>query len=384
MNQPSMEGLSFPERSDLPLTREQAEAKQSKNQKGEEEYQLVDPSYRASAGQTDPQAIIGIERLIDLVEEVEESYPDDTPAQIVTRIRQLYYSYLGFDELLPNADNTERLNRANIRAGAAQYTERRIVRPQSESQGEFRILGQSGVSQETYDRLTAKADENAQGDNPSPYILLENGEQVDLGHLLLTLDALIHPGSSSPFTDYNVPTIDPASWVADIGISSVWMSYHLMNDRPHPEVKADIESPNVDAYYNASAPEEDLLGNADGFGLFKDWDNSPLSVVLRRYYLGEQGSVQPGQSRRWETFCRLSQFVVSEGNRLVWIADRNQLIQRINNFCDLYFYGKLSAEITMLTGHRRPPRSWSYTGTMLDKFLEYVRRNLINERGENI
>lgn len=59
---------------------------------------------------------------------------------------------------------------------------------------------------------------------PSPYFYDTTATRIDLGHLLLTVDALLHPRADTPYSDFPVPAIDPASWVADLGIGAVWLS----------------------------------------------------------------------------------------------------------------------------------------------------------------
>ena len=151
----------------------------------------------------------------------------------------------------------------------------------------------------------------------------------------------------------------------------------------------------IDKYYEASAPEEDLLADIDSFGLyedsFKDYkdgedgEGPKLSTALRRYYLGSK-SQEKGQNKRWTTFCRLNGFVISVGNDLKWIVDKqkvDQLIHRINNFCNLYSSGEVGGARTMAFDYRNS-REWPYTRTMLFKFLEWVRGNLAKERGKFI
>ena len=216
--------------------------------------------------------------------------------------------------------------------------------------------------------------------------------------MLLSLDALNHPRTVSPYRNYNIPNIDPASWVADIGIASVWLWHHANHGKPHGGAPEDIRISNppttqdIDKYYEASAPEEDLLADVDSFGLYedsfkdyKDGEGPKLSTALRRYYLGSK-SQEKGQKKRWTTFCRLNGFVVSVGNDLKWIVDEqkvSQLIRRINNFCNLYGAGDVSGVRTIMFDYR-DSRKWPYTRTMLFKFLKWVRENLAKERGKFI
>ncbi len=338
-------------------------------------------------GRTNRQAIIELDVFIKLVQNVEKAYPNDSAKETVTRIRDLYYSSssLAIGRLLPNAPNNEVVEETNYRPEMINnpvysYIPRRVRR--------------IDVGDATYNRLTSQADENVvygkpKGDNPSPYILLPNRKLVDVGHLLLTLDAKLNPGSKSPYSSYNVPTIDPASWVADIGIASVWVTTHEYSEKPNsqapPNMRLSIPptTSELDEYYKASAPEADLLGNADGFGLFNDWNSSQsLSEALRNYYLGSQGR-PAGVNRRWLKFCLLNGFVTNENDQVRWkpkLQLMNEWIPRINNFCNLYAPGPKGAQNTIVTfGLWRYNQQWRYTPYMLNKFLDYVITNLSAE-----
>jgi hypothetical protein len=339
-------------------------------------------------GKTNPQAIIGIHVFIRLVQDVEKAYSSDSPKQTVTRIRNLFYSSHSpaIRGLLPYADNDELIDRGfgqtNDVAPFLYATRLREVR-------------RGDVKDATYNRLTSQADENAvrgkpKGDNPSPYILLPNSQIVDVGHLLLALDAKLNPGSWAPYTSYNIPTIDPASWVADIGIASVWVTTHEYSGKPNDQAppKMTLSKPpkksELDEYYKASAPEADLLGNADGFGLFNDWNSSQsLSEALRNYYVGPQGR-RAGMRRRWLKFCLLNGFVTNENDQVKW-KPKSQLMKgwvpRIDNFCNLYAGGPKKAQETILPFgiSRYKHDKWAHTPYMLNKFLDYVITNLSAE-----
>ena len=333
-------------------------------------------------GRTNPQAIIDIHVFIKLVKDVEKAYPSDSPNETVTRIRNLYYSSasLGFRGLLFNAPNDELI---------------------SGSFGQFanllRTVSRGDVGNTTYEHLTAQADENTvrgkpQGDNPSPYIRLQNGKLVDVGHLLLTLDALLHPGSTRPYTDYGVPTIDPASWVADIGLASVWVTVHQRTGKPSSQAPPNMKLSNppknseLDEYYKASAPESDLLGDVDGFGLLENWNsNQPLSEALRDYYVGAQEK-PAGVNKRWLTFCRLNRFVTVQGDQVKWRPRPEfvkEFVPRINKFCNLFAAGQKGTEKTLLEGWLNNEK-WLHTPYMLNKFLDYVTTNLKNELGSKV
>ncbi len=333
-------------------------------------------------GKTNPQAIIEIHVFIKLVKDVEKAYPSDSPKETLTRIRNLYYSSAspGFAGLLPNAPNGELIS-----GGFGQFANL------------LRTVSRGDVGNTTYEHLTAQADENTvrgkpKGDNPSPYIRLQNGKLVDVGHLLLTLDALLHPGSTRPYTDYGVPTIDPASWVADIAIASLWVTTHLKTGKPNTQAPPNMKLSNppsnseLDEYYKASAPESDLLGDVDGFGMRDNWNsNQPLSEALRDYYMGTQEK-PAGVNKRWLTFCRLNRFVIVQGNQVKWRQRSellSELIPRVNNFCNLFGAGTAGAIRTIREGWLNNQK-WDYTPYMLNKFLDYVVTNLKAELGTKV
>lgn len=54
-------------------------------------------------------------------------------------------------------------------------------------------------------RLRQHADENEIADNPSPYI--DTGmDVIDVGHLLVGVDAILHPRTESPFSSHGLTT----------------------------------------------------------------------------------------------------------------------------------------------------------------------------------
>jgi hypothetical protein len=343
-------------------------------------YTYINTSYgRSSAtGRHDPWAVIGVGKFIDYVEEVEAGYSQDTPEEVLTRIRNLYYSSsefpYAFALLLPNAPDTEVVYGEPIE----------------------RIVRREFISEEAFNRLNAQANENTAygkeyGDNPSPYILRKGegiDERIDVGHAFLTLDALLHPGSGRPFTVYEIPTIDPASWVADVALAVAWVDREQQGN-PDPDAPPNLKLSNpptaleLDLYYDASAPVPDLLGDVDGFGLFHEWQSNPghsLSELLQSYYEG----TSPGVNNRWLTFCRLNRFVTVVGDEIIWQVEniKDELVQRVNNMAALVFDGNQGAALAFATGQRPSPyREFPYTEYMLNKFLAYVYQNLQRELG---
>ena len=315
-------------------------------------------------------AVIPIADFIRDVEEVERANPGDSPAQTLSRIRVQWYGsarlsdMVAFGSLIPDAD-------------AYDLVSTPIYRPEMDSDERLEPKDLGAIPAASRDRLLAHADENATGDNPSPYIQLPSGERIDAGHLFLAADALIHPRTSSPYTTYTVPNIDPSSWVADVGIASVWMTHAQAGD-PHPDAPRNPSPPVAADYFRMSAPDEDLLGDIDAFGLDQDLTAhpGPLSATLRRFYLGGPG-VQPSSSTRFQTFCARNGITYNRsGTGIAWDPSwRGPVIDRINRFNDLYDAGPTGAARAMITGGTTH-RTWPRTPDMLDLLLAWLKPRL--------
>jgi hypothetical protein len=314
-------------------------------------------------------AVIPVARFIADVEEVERANAGDTPRDVLSRIRVQYYgadslrSMAAFGQLIPDSAAFD-LVRTPLPMGGMDTT----VVPRS--------LGP--VSPDTRSRLLAHADENRAGGNPSPYLLLPDGQLVDVGHVLLSMDALLHPLTASPYTDYSVPNIDAAGWVADVGIASVWLTRAEEGD-PHPEAPSNAPPPSVDAYFRLSAPDEDLLGDVDAFRLKQNFSAQPstLSAALRTFYLGGGTDGTPGTETRYQTFCAgVGLTYRRSGSSIVWdSAWHNPMIHRIDRFNDLYDGGPFAATRAMVTGGTKH-RFWPRTLIMFNRFLAWLKPRL--------
>jgi Domain of unknown function (DUF4157) len=313
-------------------------------------------------------AVIPIDTFVRYVEDVERANPRDRPQEILSRIRVQYYGSASladisaFSQLIPDARAYDVETVVTLRGGA-----RTTVVPRS--------LGR--VPEDTRRHLRAHADENRVGDNPSPYLLLPSGERIDVGHLLLGMDAQLHPRTASPYSDYGVPNVDPAGWVADVGIASVWLT-HAEEGHPHKDVPRNPPPPaTVDEYFRMSAPDEDLLGDVDAYRAeepLRD-QSTTLSAAIRRYYLGGTGTA--GMGTRYRTFCSREGFTYRRSGATVdWNTNwRQPMIDRINRFNDLYESGASGAARAMVTGGTSH-RPWPRTPDMLDKFLSWLKPRL--------
>ena len=310
-------------------------------------------------------SVIPIADFIRFVESVEAANRNDTPTDMVSRLRVQWYSGAAFEQLIPDAHTHDTITVPNPDRG-----------PRSMSMPRGLGVGQSDP--EAQRRLTSHASENAEGDNPSPYILLPSGESVDAGHLFLAIDALTHPRTATPYTDYAVPNIDPASWVADVGIASVWTTVHQESGSPDSRAPVKPATPDFDVYYRMSAPEEDILGDVDAYGVRAQMvaaPNQKVSEALRAYYLGASG--QPaGVSRRWQAFAAANQLTRPDGS---WAPDTAFWADRINKFSDLYGAGNAGVAWAVTVG-TPSHRDWPLTHAALDRFLKFVRQELEAEK----
>jgi hypothetical protein len=300
----------------------------------------------SAAALTGPEAIIPVDRFVAYLEEAERAFPDDGPADLLSRVRNTYYSGFLVSQLLPD----------------------------SRAHGGRTLHGNPRLGRTAHRHLTARADENGPGDNPAPYVLLPSGEQVDIGHLFLGLEALLHPRTTVPFSAYGVPNIDATGWVADVGMASVWITKHV-EGAPDPRVSRPLPVPDRDAYYLMSAPDADLLGDVDVFAMRAQWAlaaGQPLSAALRAYYLGRPGR-PPGMRWRWRAFASVNRLAYHRsGGRIAWDPGWwPGWVRRIDRFNDVYGAGVGGSLLGTLTRPAR--RAWPETPYMLALFLDWTQ-----------
>ena len=218
--------------------------------------------------------------------------------------------------------------------------------------------------------MTASAFENnappQPPDNPGPYIVDADGYRVDIGHVFLTIDALTHTTAGIPYTNYGVPSVDPAWWVADIGIAAVWAE----RDGPDaPRVLSKLQSGDADVpgYFSMSAPDADLFGDIDGWSILELWKSTggSLSDILTAYYLS---NADAGFHRRIRTFVG-DHFGDPDPTGLDPFpgAARAFWLRRINRFCDLFAAGS-----SALTTLNPPPGTWVFAEQVFNRFLSWL------------
>jgi hypothetical protein len=302
--------------------------------------------WSSAAVLTGSEAVIPVDRFVAYLEEAERAFPEDSPADLLSRIRNTYYSGFLVSQLLPD----------------------------SHAHGGRTLHGNPRLGRTAHRHLTARADENGVGDNPSPYVLLPSGEQVDIGHLFLGLEALLHPRTTVPFSAYGVPNIDATGWVADVGMASVWTTRHAEGD-PDPRVSCQLPAADRDGYYLMSAPDADLLGDIDVFAMRAQWAlaaGQSLSAAMRAYYLGRPGR-PPGLRWRWRAFASVNRLTYDRaGGRVAWDpAWWPGWVRRIDRFNDVYGAGVGGSLWGTIT--RPASRIWPETPYMLALFLAWAQ-----------
>jgi hypothetical protein len=318
-----------------------------------------DPAFALTVGE------MNVDDFLEAVQAAESANASDSPEEFLTRIRQLYYPgtdpigltfrEVAFDQLMPSS-------------------------PVRQAGGSRRVLGPGGMDGLMFLRLAQRAYENAAPplppDNPSPYLVDATGTRVDIGHFLLTMEAVFHPTAGSPYSTFGIPAIDPASFVADLGSAAVWAEQNGVPDAPRTLPPDATGNPDFPGYFAMSAPDPDLVGDIDGFNIASQWQSTggSLSVPLVAYYL--DGEVDPGGYRR-----RFRDFVNDQigdpDDPASWRSDRARLEKRINRFNDLFAAGATSAFLTLTPP---PPRSWRFTPDALDAFYDWLDLGVAAEK----
>jgi peptidoglycan hydrolase-like protein with peptidoglycan-binding domain len=323
------------------------------------------------ADEPGPPIILGfgemtVDDLLEAVQAAEGANAADTPEEFLTRLRQLYY---------PGTDP------AGLTIREAAFDQLMLTSPVRQANGTRRILTPAGMDATMFARLSTRAFENAHPpqppDNPGPYVVDDTATRVDLGHVLLTIDAVFHPVPGVPYTRFGIPSIDPASWVADVGTAAVWAEQNGdAGGADAPTKLPPSPTDNVDEYFRMSAPDSDLVGDIDGFNIANIWigTGGNLSVPLAAYYI--DGDTAPGgYRRRYRDF--LANNVGDPDNPPSWRSMTALFETRINRFNDLFFIGAIGALTTLSPP---PPKSWRRTHDVLELFFGFLERGVNTEK----
>lgn len=302
-----------------------------------------------------------LDDFLEAIQAAEGANSGDTSEQFITSVRQLYYPgtdpdgltfrEAAFDRLLPDA-------------------------PRLLPDGSRRLLTPAGMDPIFFGRLSMRAPEDPVPghplDNPSPYFYDTTATRIDLGHLLLTVDALLHPRADTPYSDFPVPAIDPASWVADLGIAGVWAEQDGVPDAPRVLERLAGGDPDLDGYYLMSAPDPDLFGDIDGFNLVSAaLAGESLPTTLARYYVDGDA---PGLYRqRWRIFANT---LLGTTDPLAddLSAGLTTWTPRVDRFNDVFAAGAIGALVSV-----PDPRQWRFTTDVLARFFQMIEDQLAIE-----
>jgi hypothetical protein len=300
---------------------------------------------------------MSLDDFLEALQAAEQANGGDTTSEFITRVRQLYYPgtdpdgltfrEAAFDRLLPDA-------------------------PFKMPDGSRRTLTAAGMDPIFFGRLSMHAPENPTPghplDNPSPYFYDTTATRIDLGHVMLTIDALLNPRADAPYADFGIPAIDPASWVADLGIGAVWAERDGQPDAPivlphNPDGSADI-----DGYYTMSAPDPDLLGDIDGFNIAASMlaDDS-LSATVTRYYV--DGDTVPGIYRQRFRMFLATTLGAANPDAAAFAAGAATFTPRVDRFNDLFAMGPFNALLSLTPP---PPKKWIFAPTVIEKFFQLL------------
>lgn len=325
--------------------------------------------------------VIPVREFIQHVETVERAYPNKSPQEILTLIRSLYYGSPagspGFDRLIPDAPNTGAVEVCTDDEGNLCH----------EPVGVCSCVLAQGLAidraslEQAVRRLRERADENAIADNPSPYILVGT-ELIDVGHLLVGADAVLHPRTSAPFSTHGMPAAPgPASWVGDVGAGMVYLKEHETSGHKSADVVGN-PSPTLEDYYRNSAPMTDILGDVDAYVVAQFIGPQTLSTSLRYLYVSESGGTPRYVATRWQEFCSANGLTFTQsGTSINFTLDaRQSVITRITAFANL-FAGRGSPISAMTVGIS--PQPWPRAGAFADRFLQDVKTGLEAELARN-
>ena len=233
------------------------------------------------------------------------------------------------------------------------------------------------IDRDAFRHLTAKADENGKQDNPSPYFIA-GGERIDLGHVLLTLDALLHPSTAKPYTTLGILNIVPASWPADVALGGYWAETHERDGAPGATGgPLTLPAADVKGYYDMSAPEPDLLGDVDGFGLFTEMSRNAgrkFSAIVRGFYLGSPAGVK----HRYQNFCARNLIATTTSGGVVQGSVDHFVgrIDKFNDMCDAIDHLGRTFSTAWVTAELPPPRKWKHSAKVLQLFVAWLEGKL--------
>ncbi len=272
---------------------------------------------------TDFKAYFTFREAIRYIEVVEKCYStkDKNIGETCTRIRVHYYGGFAkksfpFIEDIFKQEAFENLILDAPYDGLYRFLYRDIMKEKDKKDGA-----------DVYDHLTAQANENEIQDNSSPYLIVLHGDDTrntyhaDFGQILYGFESLKLTNMGGGYYGYNEYSLynnkayknklpfkysaaytfkptelisyDYSGLIANIATPIAECFYHLKKNVPPYSGSRVPNYADLSRYYEISAPNADLFGNADALGIYCAYENLKhntgllLSDVFTLYYYGK-------------------------------------------------------------------------------------------------
>ena len=266
-----------------------------------------------------PHDVLSLSQFLDLLREEEDYYPGEqtNTKLMITRLRKIFYDKGGWNTQL-------------IRKAAAiewRYDDKIVDSPEkcAHSIMEFSKVRRykNNKAASKYRCVQYKKNDRVHpelaGKMPEIYkthhqeVCLPDSHICNIGHVLVTLDALNHPQVVSPLPDslfflhklfpHVGSNVDLGTWLGDIASSAEDFLWTFFSEKRPPTMQEEQNHINLDA------PGSDMLGNIDGYVIgdcydIKSTSGKRVTDILNEYYNGSPGKKQAGKLR-FQIFCKL-------------------------------------------------------------------------------
>jgi hypothetical protein len=220
--------------------------------------------------------------------------------------------------------------------------------------------------------------------NDAQQVRTPDGKIVDMQHLFVGLDVLTnmkeHQKISDTFYELDVgQNYSAATWAGDIGAAAADAAEKFDKEWETRNPKASHDA-RVERYYSTRAPDADLLGDIDAWGIDEDRtkSNAPSTVVelLKQYYgaprvQGEVGDYYPiNTSKRknaLERFLRHYGFKVGAGSLKSQKAARDAMAEQVKIFGRAWLFFRNAPFKSDHTDEMK-----AYAVEMTDRFLDWL------------
>ena len=297
-----------------------------------------------------PHDVLSLSQFLDLLREEEDYYPGEqtNTKLMITRLRKIFYDKGGW--------NTQLIRKAA--AIECRYDDKIV---DSSEECDHSILEFSKVRRYKNNKAASKyrcvqykkndrVHPELAGKMPEIYkthhqeVCLPDSHICDIGHVLVTLDALNHPQVVSPLPDslfflhklfpHVGSNVDLGTWLGDIASSAEDFLWTFFSEKRPPTMQEEQN------HINRDAPGSDMLGNIDGFVIghcynIKSASGKRVTDILDEYYNGSPGTEQKSKLR-FKIFCELIGLKGFDGkkfsNETEWISSYMKQLRNATAF----------------------------------------------------